>query len=121
LNILRRTMAYASSIRNNLDSLGWNFYILSNHFPGAIISTSASKYSKAANVIPLFTLYLNLSIWSLCDLCLFTAGLSLTFATTRLWSVSQSVHQFNLLLGHDRSEQWYNTSDLLVLYMTSYH
>jgi hypothetical protein len=34
---------------------------------------------------------LNLSIWNVCDLCLFPASLSLTFATIRRWSVSQSV------------------------------
>jgi hypothetical protein len=36
-----------------------------------------------------FTLYLSLSIWNLCDLCLLNASLFLTFATTR-WSLSQS-------------------------------
>jgi hypothetical protein len=32
-----------------------------------------------------------------------------------------SCHQFYSLLGHKRSEQWYYTSDLLVLCMTIYH
>jgi hypothetical protein len=67
-----------------------------------LISTWVSKSSKVATLFETSTwdcslpsnffyfLRVNFSIWNLSDLCLFTAKLSLTFATIRWWSVSQS-------------------------------
>jgi hypothetical protein len=46
-------------------------------------------------------LKLNLSLLNLCDLCLSTTCLSLTFATTKFWSVSQSA-----ALNDQTSNNW---------------
>jgi hypothetical protein len=66
------------------------------------ISTSESKFYKDVNLFKISTWYcclpsisfnffrLYLCIWNLCIVCLLTASLSLTFATTRQWSTSQS-------------------------------
>jgi hypothetical protein len=36
LNIIRLTIGYIASIRNNLDSHSWVFYILANNFPSSV-------------------------------------------------------------------------------------
>jgi hypothetical protein len=60
LRTLRRTMAYASAIHNNLDSLWQTFYIPLTVPQTLLISTSAFRFSRATNRFEISTRY-----WSL--------------------------------------------------------
>ena len=51
--------------------------------------SASFKFSKVAN-ISVISVWLNLSPYNFCAACLITAHLSLTFATTRQWSVPWS-------------------------------
>jgi hypothetical protein len=91
LSIHLWTMTYASSVHNNRDSLLAEIVIF------FLIVSQTHLCPQCPIVLKLQTLTQHFSIpstsfkiWNLWDLCLFTASLSLTFATMRYWSVSQS-------------------------------